>query len=94
MLLDCKTIFSGKYVFKLTYKLTKENNEYFVTITSEKFMKNTFISQSTTPLAEETEECKEKLTNMNKYVALNFFKELKNNLVFPCSLSYILEDIS
>lgn len=91
---DCKIIFSGQYVFRLTYKLTRRKNKYFITIMSEKFMKKNFLFHSETLLLEEMEKCKEKLTNMNKSDALNFFYELKKNLVFPCSLSYILEDRS
>ena len=93
MIHDCKTVYSGDYVYRLSYKLTNIKGNFFVTIMSEKFKKDVFLSEGDSPLAEESEESTEKLIGMNKLEANKLFQELKENLVFPCSLTYILEDI-
>jgi len=87
-----KIVFAKKYIFKLTYRLTVKKSNFFILIQSEKFDKNTFLfSEKATISGVET--CEQKLPKMTLGDALEFFREVSTNLVFPCSLSYIIEDL-
>lgn len=87
-----KIVFAKNYIFKLTYRLTVKKGNFFILIQSEKFDKNTFLfSEHANLLGLET--CEQKLPRMTLNKAVDFFNEISTNLVFPCSLSYIIEDM-
>ena len=93
MLIESKTVFSGKYVYKLSYRLSVYGEEFFISIKSEKYDRREVVSQGKTPHAEDVEINESKLPIMQMNEAVEFFRKVSENLVFPYSLDYIIEDM-
>lgn len=89
---ETKTIFTKKYIYRLNYKLTVNMGIFTVHIESEKYEKEKFFSlKHSLPCACERSRCE--LPKMGYSEANSFFEQITDNLVFPCSLTYIVEDL-
>ena len=89
---ETKTVFTKKYIYKLSYKLTVNMGIFTIHIESEKYEKEKFFSlKHSLPTAVERSRCE--LPKIGYREANSLFEQICDNLVFPCSLSYIIEDL-
>ena len=86
-----KTVFKGPIMYRLTYSLTETETGFKLLIRSEEFEAKSYFSKKGTP-PRFSEESFATLTNTTLSNIESLFNELSENLVFPCSLQYIVED--
>ena len=88
---EVKTVYKGKILYRLIYQLEDIKKGFKVMIRAEEYDAVLFrMKKGTPPLF--SEESTVVLNSVSKEDADSFFEELSENLVFPCSLSYITED--
>lgn len=86
-----KTVCKSNTLYRLTYILEDFISGFHLLIRSEEFDRESFRLKKGTPPRFSEESCTT-LTDFSRDDAEKLFYELSENLVFPCSLKYILED--
>lgn len=86
-----KNVYKGESLYRLIYRLEKVQNGFKLMIREEEYDAVKFRMKKGTP-PRFSEESTVVLDSISEEEACIFFNELSENLVFPCSLTYILED--
>lgn len=87
------TVLSGDCVYRLRYMLLKSKNGFNIHIQSDKYDKKTYLLDKNAPrLCTETNFVALSITTTTE-TAEDLFNEIVDNLVFPVSLDYMVEDV-